>query len=344
MGMAASQARYIELTARKTNVEYEGQQINEQRTSLANQSAGLFNQLLTLNVPTPPNTNDFTTVQYTFSDGANNDTITNIQPLEGDPNYNKTVTYTYNQTVNKGIGQTRTDLGVNLEGTTYWLTNGGTKLNQTKLNQCTVDTNNPNYSGTDVAALTQICIDNPTSTMRDALDYDEDTQTITLASIGNAYKYTNPNGTTYFYSDTDLNAGINLTNPGAATNLTGYYDTQIQQAVTTTSKAYVAQADGGRYSSITLENYTASFPLTATTKTDTAAYDNAMNNFEYQNQLYAQETSNINARTEIIQQEDRTLEMKLKQLDTEQEALNTEMESVKKVIDKNIEQTFKTFQ
>lgn len=35
MGMAASQARYLGLTARKTNVEYEGQQVNQQRTALA---------------------------------------------------------------------------------------------------------------------------------------------------------------------------------------------------------------------------------------------------------------------------------------------------------------------
>ena len=35
MGMAASQARYLGLTARKTNVEYEGQQINQARTALA---------------------------------------------------------------------------------------------------------------------------------------------------------------------------------------------------------------------------------------------------------------------------------------------------------------------
>ena len=32
MGMAASQARYLGLTARKTNVEYEGQQINKAQT------------------------------------------------------------------------------------------------------------------------------------------------------------------------------------------------------------------------------------------------------------------------------------------------------------------------
>ena len=39
MGMAASQARYLGLQARKTNTEYEGQHVNQQRTALANQSA-----------------------------------------------------------------------------------------------------------------------------------------------------------------------------------------------------------------------------------------------------------------------------------------------------------------
>ena len=37
--MSASQARFLGLTARKTNVEFEVQQINQQRTTLSNQSA-----------------------------------------------------------------------------------------------------------------------------------------------------------------------------------------------------------------------------------------------------------------------------------------------------------------
>lgn len=343
MGMAASQARYIELTARKTNVEYEGQQINQQRTSLANQSAGLFNQLLTLNVPTAPSTATFTKVEYKFNDGANENTITDVKTKTGDPNYNKVVTYTYDQIVDKGIGATRTDLGVANDTGVYWLTDGASKTKQTKLIKSTVDTTSPDYNNADVAALTQICIDNPTSTMRAALGYDAGTKTINQAMIGNAYRYKNPNGTTYYYSNTDLNNAI-TTGGGGAVNLTGYYSSQITQKVSNTSDAYMATADSGRYSDITLRNYTSPFSLTATTTTDTNAYNDAMNDYEYKTQLYEQEVNNINARTEVIQQEDRTLEMKLKQLDTEQEALNTEMESVKKVIDKNIEQTFKTFQ
>ena len=64
MGMAASQARFLGLTARKTNVEYEGQQVNQQRTVLSNESAGLFNQMLTLQVPTPPSATDYYNTRY----------------------------------------------------------------------------------------------------------------------------------------------------------------------------------------------------------------------------------------------------------------------------------------
>ena len=45
----------------------------------------------------------------------------------------------------------------------------------------------------------------------------------------------------------------------------------------------------------------------------------------------------------MIQQQDRTLELRLKQLDTEQKALNDELEAVKKVIQTNVDATFKTF-
>ena len=89
MGMAASQARYLALTARKTNVEYEGQQINQERTALANQSADAFNQYLALEVPTAPSTQDFTTIQYTYNDGFITEAISQMTPIsESDSDYN----------------------------------------------------------------------------------------------------------------------------------------------------------------------------------------------------------------------------------------------------------------
>ncbi len=78
MGMSASQARFLSLTARKTNVEYEGQQINQQRTTLSNQSASYYSQLTNLTVPTPPSTQDYSRITYTFEDGTEVNTINQL--------------------------------------------------------------------------------------------------------------------------------------------------------------------------------------------------------------------------------------------------------------------------
>ena len=65
MGMSASQARFLSLTARKTNVEYEGQQINQQRTTLSNESSSYYSRLTNMDVPTPPSSSDYTKISYT---------------------------------------------------------------------------------------------------------------------------------------------------------------------------------------------------------------------------------------------------------------------------------------
>lgn len=112
MGMAASQARYLGLTARKTNVEYEGQQINQARTALANQSADLWNRMLALQVPTAPKTTDYTEQQYAFSDGYNEYELDSWQQVDKEidgEKYNYLVTYHYNQDVYKGILEKNTN-------------------------------------------------------------------------------------------------------------------------------------------------------------------------------------------------------------------------------------------
>ena len=52
---------------------------------------------------------------------------------------------------------------------------------------------------------------------------------------------------------------------------------------------------------------------------------------------------NFVGKTSIIQRQDQQLELRLKQLDTEQNALNTEIEAVAKVVKDNIDKSFKTF-
>ena len=78
MGMSASQARFLSLTARKTNVEYEGQQINQQRTTLSNESSSYYSRLTNMDVPTPPSSSDYTKISYTFTDGSETNTINSL--------------------------------------------------------------------------------------------------------------------------------------------------------------------------------------------------------------------------------------------------------------------------
>ena len=68
-----------------------------------------------------------------------------------------------------------------------------------------------------------------------------------------------------------------------------------------------------------------------------------MNQYYYDKAQYDKQIQEVNAKIEIIQIQDKNLELKLKQLDTEENAIATEMDAVKKVISKNVESSFKTF-
>ena len=68
-----------------------------------------------------------------------------------------------------------------------------------------------------------------------------------------------------------------------------------------------------------------------------------MNQYYYENAQYDKTVQDINAKTSLIQQEDQQLELRLKQLDTEQNALSTEIDAVSKVVKDNVEKSFKTF-
>lgn len=184
MGMAASQARYIELTARKTNVEYEGQQINQQRTALANESAGMFSRLMALNVPIPPSTTDYTETQYTFNTGNKLNTITDISDQSTSADNNATVTYYYNNKVDKGAFAQRSDLDITRKGSgttadPYVYYYGTTKLSEYAQDK-------------DEAAVKQISIDCPNTAV--AKDYRNNT-------TSQIYKYTQ--GGQIFYVSLD---------------------------------------------------------------------------------------------------------------------------------------------
>lgn len=641
MGMAASQARYLALTARKTNVEYEGQQINQSRLLLANQTADLFNQMLGMTVPTAPSSSEFSKLQYSYSDGLNSSVIENFYQIgNANEDYNYVVTsyhmekiytgsrkllsdpqvqaqktdkYSYDPTINqKHIGvkailtpsqtgngsyiitdtnsvthtfrpvdntnsadrmklnaisgtqysvddfsydtandtysyttiskhlkssgvetNTFTKNGNNYDkdgvsyapidladldndsqvyknlysiygsafesdvvkakngetvDNTYYSGNDGTKINFAKnidktnaktdiyeiTNDTTeytrVDTSNvadeeelikvfgSNYDKSDayyvhnsgtaddpvyeyLAASDIIngkssvdhknrtvtvsnasdvyytdgngnyvlqseiflmtvgstlvvqqaeytptfsnytAVGNSTLTQVTADDYKKDKTISTeiqqiikdmkgvngspLAAenfakcfdeagdyIGGIYSF-KMGGTTYYTTEMDLEKSISsaYTSDALADNgidsqqskLAYYNAVYLDTKVEETKKALLETDGQGRFKTVKFEDDSTVYTLNVETINDDAAYEDAMNQYYYDQDVYDKAIRDINAKTEIIQAQDRTLELRLEQLNTEQSALQNEMEAVKKVVDKHVEQGFKTF-
>lgn len=76
---------------------------------------------------------------------------------------------------------------------------------------------------------------------------------------------------------------------------------------------------------------------------DNTAYEEAMCEYENAKIEYDHQQNEFNKQTSIYQREDKQLELKLTRLDNERNALNTEIDAVKKVIQDATEKGFKTF-
>ncbi len=581
MGMAASQARYLALVARKSNCEYEGQQINQARLALSNQSANLFNQMLGLSVPVPPSTSDYTKKQYSFTDGVNNAVIETWHQLAqpDSEGYNYVVDYYYNAEEFHGSQKKMNDPQVQFslpnvaissdysiqvaniqaklkeieelkkahetakteysqlynnskkistyqdrdtyidiqkyvkseDGNTYTITRAQTETDddgnvyelwgndsdstiyknikdkkfytknddgtytaytdstdgytlQTEditftkydstaeglpegiadainvLKECdssikpedifytsdgtlvlksdieklvgggegtgtmtylpayhiTGDSdteggwrstssvaneletlraeqisaqsaldlaeaqyklmNVPEYIGnTKLTALTELTESQISAIKQIIADMKEQDVNTNFTNYfnpdtneysGGIYSFT-LNGVTYYTTYDDLAEsyinGTGINNIDDQPKLAYYTAGYITQKVTKQEKAILETDSSGRFTSIRLGDDTIKYTLNVETITDDAAYQDAMNQYYYDNAKYDKMVQDINAKTSLIQQEDRTLELRLKQLDTEQNALSTEIDAVAKVVKDNVEKSFKTF-
>ena len=579
MGMAASQARYLALVARKSNCEYEGQQINQSRLNLSNKTASLFTQMVGLNVPVPPSKQDFTKLQYTYTDGINKFAITKWHQLANadSDGYNYLVTYNYEteeytgaqklksnpQVQFKGMGPTATtdyetqiatiesaqkavtqaqkdyddatsqyksllaksgSLEYYSDNTTFTNIKSkatyavGTESGYTVTRQ---QINNDGYQiytyngenryfkngkyfkfDETTQEYTEVT-DEDTTQYQEALESrnyisyntlssDADKTTVSTAidtlkkagALTEDFKYADTfydkdNNTVVFLSDmqdvpgtskilplyypsyppegkqgiaetqkaitaaetqmevckstlevaeatfkaldvptyvgnmtltplselsenqqtelsqiikdmraNDINTnltrcfntlsgtydastyigGIYTYEAGDVTYYTTYYDlansfvngeginnidnqaklptynaSYIKTKKENTEKALLEQNTEGRFTSVRFENDSIVYTLTAEEIEDDIGYADALSQYDYDRALYDKKVAEINAQTSLIQREDQDLELRLKQLDTEQNALNTEIDAVSKVVKDNVEKSFKTF-
>lgn len=330
MGMSASQGRMLSLTARRNNDEYQGQQINQQRTTLASQSSNMNTQLLSMKVPTPPSSGDFSKTVYTFSKGDGTTSTIDSLVANTTPVNSYTVKYStiksesgtaYIPSTNYGVSSNRTQTGTDPAT--------GNPVYSYAVGGVTLKTLNPS-SASDAAALANLRSVSPSTDANESF-FGADTDN---------------NGSYDLYCSAEELANGAWVNDSATVNK--YLIGEHQVNTENTGIAYLqSDASSGRLTSIALVDsngttgaYTA---LTTTTKTDNTAYDDAMNQYEYDKAQYEKMMSDINAKLEIIQQQDKSLELKLNALDADQKAISTEQDAVKKVVDKNIESTFKTF-
>ena len=380
MGMAASQARFLGLTARKTNTEYEGQQINQQRTTLSNQSANYYNQLLGMSVPVPPSVADYTKTVYTFSDGALENSVSSLI-AQKDGTYLVSYTSTWQNDFsvisttpriytrnNKTALPQLNAAGTNKKAVSDAAENkynvGAKRLRL--LGYVNTNSTTGEYSGTTIGTgsnattyydeyLSTLSADQIKNLIKEEQDYIEQLNSkYGTSEKGWLVRYVQ-NTSSGVWSPIFVNADILESENMIYNDDTGQSQSTIKNYTVGAAqeteeikgvKARLEQDSSGRIINITLkpgEVDEVTYAVTTNTITDQAKYDDAMNQYEHDKYQYDQSIQEINAKIEIIQSEDRNLELRLKQLDTEQEAIQTEMDAVQKVIEKNTESTFKTF-
>ena len=434
MGLSASQARLLSLTARQSNLEFEGQQINQQRTNLSNQSANYYNSLLTMTVPTPPSTDDYTTIKYSFVIGGNDATIAQVLPQDNKGNYLVEYTTTlasigvqentaYKITASANASSTKTgkaeqvtdpteaynadlqyyvqtfreddehgeytalnnnserysddrvaagdvtfyDKFGNQVDKTAALDNGKLKDEYTALVK--KESDEIGYSTVSVQLADRASYQSALDRGEKVTKFQENTSDNTYGS-DNVVTYSASNDTTFStvgseYKEAFINAGLDINEYYQYKSSTGIRFAKKEDveksannstlsittfAVASMNKSQKTQLSGvqiefdttGRISSMTdAEGNT--YTMTASTETDDNAYEDAYNQYTYDQYVYDQKQNEINAHIEILQAQDKNLELRLSQLNTEHSAIQTEMDAVNKVISKNIETSFKTF-
>lgn len=385
MGMAASQARFLGLTARKTNVEYEGQQINQQRTTLSNQSAAYYNDLLTMTVPTVPSAVDYTTTVYSFSDGSIANQLTSMI-ARSDGSY--TVSYLQSYTRDNAIvsanpsrvirdvddqaqptGRYKTG-GEFLKGLDDWtgitftIDDGATELFLYQGQYYTDASHDTLYEGPISDITVNVSNDYPVNGYYNSLsasqfmgvserenDYLAELQREGFSSTDWVLRYIlNSSTNAYvpvFYDKSVLDGAEYDDNQHSISLISAFtYGSATVTEEVTGVTAFLEQDASGRYISITLEDGSGNrltYSLSTNTITDNNAYNDAMNQYEYDKAQYDKNIQEVNAKIEIVQAEDKNLELRLKQLDTEEKAIQAEIDAVSSVIKNNVDKSFKTF-
>lgn len=362
MGMAASQARFLGLTARKSNVEYQGQQVNQQRTALANDSANLYNQMMALDVPTPPSANEYYKTYYVLEDSSNGYATTNykfqnaVKTYDGENRYSITLStdreYLAAESATYVFSRSSESNGTHSIVIQKRNSNENTKLTYDEKNDSPykqeTNVNGSQAVTKDVFSVTPYQIYVADSTLDDfKIVYGDDAADKDEEGNPKYYFFQDEKGKNNYLTAEQLKAMLK----GQDGNYPISSTYTFTKPETTQVKGYLESSGTGRYSSIIVDNNDLypeglkgkTFTISTVQEKDELGYNEAYNDYQYQKDVYEHTIDEINAQTEVIQNEDKQLELRLRELETEQNAISTEMDSVKKVIEDNVDKTFNIF-
>ncbi|MBQ3641870.1 hypothetical protein II906_08115 [bacterium] len=298
MGLAASQARFLGITARKSNIEYEGQQVNQQRTALAEEVNALYNKLAAMKLPVVPDTTEFYETKYTFKDNKSNSYAINNYYLNKDGE-TYTIMATKTSTVSEYISE------------------------QIKYGS--------------MPTKTIIDDENNKKAIIDAINNDIGTQ---YTAEDTLYTFQRDNKTCFYILPKDADEP-------AADDIVPFYDlgnVTKEESVIIPDAVIKFDSKKGRMESVSATSLDLQTTAVDTERYhDDEGYEAALRDYTMSKEEYDKRVEELNLETKSLQQEDKVLELRLNQIDTEQNELQTELEAVKAVLDKNIENTFKTF-
>lgn len=337
MGLSASQARYLQLTARKSDKEYQAQQINQQRNEIAQRLSD---------------------ASLAYSEGINNRRLMYSTPVGNGTEVNK-VALDY-KSITSGLGYTLVDKnGREVRPTTEDAVAQAAQLKEqadaeyeARMNQkyFTVNiegehgskqatrVNGQNFS--QLVGFADPIVDSNGNTV-DSTSFLENVKNMNEVELNN---YWFENGYT-FMSGNELSqvAYVEGYEEAAAAR-----DAMYAEAEDVMSHPYIYddRCNDNDYLETQLRNgeWTLRRYIPDEDKSEDINYSYVANIVD---ELDTSDDAAVTAEYEYLsdywQQKDKQLELELQQIQSEHNAIETEIDSVKKVIEKNVDKSFKTF-
>ena len=299
MGMSASQARFLQLTARKSNVEYQAQRINFERLQLADKSAAAsskYNDLLSNRKLT-----------YTFNSGEGRSTV--------DLTYSNYKSYMNQQAKNLTTSSQKM----------FLVSSSGNKIivsNENEMKEI-IENNLTTYTGNKETIL---------KAKEEFAQAEAEGKSVSprIAAL----------------------AGINLEVDEDGNEVDKEYESELVQEFQPRDFMIVPDLDNVENFQRAIQEGIYFFATYGTpegekdAKFHTYGWDSLEGGSiseEYDKSDDAAAQAEYDKTQDKIQSMDKKLELQLNKLNTERDAIQTEMDSVKKVIEDNVESTFKVF-